>query len=95
MSHAASSKPPIDIDRKEPAALDLTCLADGESARVVGLRGGGEASRRLEALGIGIGSVISKKSSALRRGPIVVERGRAQVALGFELARGILVEPIA
>jgi Fe2+ transport system protein FeoA len=74
--------------------LDLTGLADGQAGRVVGLLGGREAVGRLEAMGIGIGSVIEKKSSALRRGPIVIEWGSTQVALGFGIAKGILVEPI-
>jgi ferrous iron transport protein A len=74
--------------------LDLTCLRDGESGRVVGLRGGREALGKLQAMGIGVGAVISKKSSAARRGPIVIEKGRTQVALGYGIAKGILVEPI-
>ena len=75
--------------------LDLTRLADGRAGRVVGLQGGREAVGRLEAMGIVVGSVIEKKSSALRRGPIVIGRGSTQVALGFGIAKGILVEPIA
>jgi Fe2+ transport system protein FeoA len=74
--------------------LDLTGLPDGTPGRVVGLLGGREAVGRLEAMGIGIGSVIEKKSSALRRGPIVIGRGSTQVALGYGIAKGILVEPI-
>jgi Fe2+ transport system protein FeoA len=74
--------------------MDLTALADGRAGRVVGLRGGREAVGRLEAMGIGVGSVIEKESSALRRGPIVIRSGRTLVALGFGIAKGILVEPI-
>jgi Fe2+ transport system protein FeoA len=81
--------------RGEGEPLDLTCLRDGESARVVGLRGGPESTGRLEAMGIGPGAVIAKKSSALRRGPIVIEKGSTQLALGYRMAEGILVEPIA
>jgi ferrous iron transport protein A len=75
-------------------SLDLTSLRDGESGRVVGLRGGREALEKLQAMGIGIGAVVAKKSSAARRGPIVIEKGRTQVALGYGIAKGILVEPI-
>jgi Fe2+ transport system protein FeoA len=40
------------------------------------------------------GSVIEKKSTALRRGPIVVGRGGTQLAIAYSIARSILVEPI-
>lgn len=76
-------------------ALDLTGLCDGASGRIVRLLGGRDTVGKLEAMGIGPGTVIEKKSSALRHGPIVIERGGTQVALGYGIAKGILVEPIA
>jgi Fe2+ transport system protein FeoA len=76
-------------------AIALTALADGESGRVAGLTCGPVAVGKLEAMGILVGVVIEKKSSALRRGPVVVGRGLVQVALAYAIAKGILVEPIA
>ncbi len=78
----------------EGESLDLTGIGDGESVRVVGLLGGLETVGRLEAMGIGLGAVIAKKSSALRRGPIVIEKGSTHLALGYSIAKGILVEPV-
>jgi Fe2+ transport system protein FeoA len=75
--------------------LDLTAIRDGESVRVLRLRGGREALGKLEAMGIGPGAIIEKKSSALRNGPIVIGKGRVQLALGYDIARGITVERIA
>lgn len=72
----------------------LTALADGESGRIVGLGGGRAAVGRLEAMGILVGAVVEKRSSTLRRGPIVVGAGRVQVALAYAIAKGILVEPL-
>lgn len=74
--------------------LNLTGLPDGESAKVLGFSGVSEFVGRLESMGIMPGTVIEKKSSALRRGPIVVGRGGTQLALAYSIARGILVEPL-
>ena len=75
--------------------LDLTEIRDGESVRILRLQGGREAIGKLEAMGIGPGSVIQKKSAAVRHGPIVIGKGNTQVALGYEIARGIAVERLA
>jgi Fe2+ transport system protein FeoA len=76
-------------------AVALTALADGESGRVAGLTCDRVAAGKLEAMGILVGVVIRKRSSALRRGPVVVGRGSFQVALAYAIAKGILVEPTA
>ena len=75
-----------------PSSLNLTGLSDGQSARVVGFSGGPDLVGKLESMGIMRGAVIEKKSSALRRGPIVVGRGGTQLALAYSIAQGILVE---
>jgi Fe2+ transport system protein A len=72
---------------------ELTRLADGEAARVVGFAGEADGAR-LESMGILVGSIVEKKSTALRNGPVVVERGRTQLALAYCIAQGILVEPL-
>jgi Fe2+ transport system protein FeoA len=74
--------------------LALTALADGESARIVGLSGSRSTMGKLEAMGIAVGAVIEKKSSALRRGPVVVGKGTSQLALAYAIAERILVEPL-
>jgi Fe2+ transport system protein FeoA len=74
--------------------LSLASLPDGESARVLALSGGGEAVARLESMGILVGTVIEKRSSALRGGPIVVGRGSFQLAIAYAIAKAVLVEPL-
>jgi Fe2+ transport system protein FeoA len=91
MRHKQDGAGSIEAD----APLDLTGLRDGESARVVGFHGGREVGGRLEAMGMGLGSIIHKRSSSLRRGPIVIARGSSQVAIGYAMAQGVLVERIA
>ncbi len=72
--------------------LELPELPDGESARIVGVEGGREAAGRLESMGIIVGSTILKKSSALNGGPIVVESGGTNLAIGRGMASKVLVE---
>jgi Fe2+ transport system protein FeoA len=81
-------------DGSGPSSLNLTGLSDGESATVVGFSGEASMAGKLQSMGILPGSVIEKKSSALRRGPIVVGRGGTELALAYSIAQRILVEPL-
>ena len=47
---------------------------------------------RLHSLGIRPGVRIIKVSAMFMRGPVTLQVGRAQVAIGFGMARKILVE---
>jgi ferrous iron transport protein A len=70
----------------------LTTMQEGESGHVVAVHGGHGFRRRLEALGIRPGMKITKKSSQIMRGPVIVQVGGAQIAIGFGMARHIIVE---
>lgn len=72
--------------------LDLTAVAEGETVTIVAFDGGRGMTARLAALGITIGSTITKKSSQLLRGPVVIQHGSTQVAIGFGMARRIYVK---
>ena len=48
---------------------------------------------RLGALGIRPGQRLTKVSAMFMRGPITVQSGGAQVAIGFGMAIRIIVEP--
>lgn len=48
--------------------------------------------RRLNAMGIRPGKQITKVSSMFMRGPVTIQVDNAQLALGFGMARRILVE---
>lgn len=47
---------------------------------------------RLSALGIRPGKRVTKVSSMFMRGPVTIQVGNAQVAIGFGMAKRILVE---
>lgn len=70
----------------------LTQLRAGESGVVVEIQGGWGMVRRLETLGIRVGVRIRKLSAQLMRGPVVVQVNNTQAAIGFGMARRIVVE---
>jgi len=59
---------------------------------VVQVQGGHGVVNRLSALGIIPGKRITKISSVLMRGPVIVEVDRTQIAIGFGMATRILVQ---
>jgi len=72
--------------------VDLTQLEVGQSGVVVNIQGGHGLIRRLESLGIRVGKKVTKVSSQFMRGPVTVRIDNSQVAIGFGMARKILVE---
>ncbi len=73
-------------------AKDLTQLKEGETGTVVGIHGGHGLTYRLESLGIRVGKKVTKVSSQLMQGPITLRVDNCQVAMGFGMARKIMVE---
>ena len=72
--------------------IDLTQLREGQSGRVVIISGGHGLIRRLESLGVRVGKKVTKVSAQFMRGPVTVRIDGFQVALGFGMARKVLVE---
>lgn len=72
--------------------IDLTRMRQGERGRVIDIQGGQGLLRKMETLGIKQGTEIVKVSSQLMRGPITIRVGNTQVAIGFGMARRIMVE---
>ena len=73
-------------------AIDLTRMRKGERGKIVDIQGGWGLLRKMETLGIKQGTEIVKVSSQLMRGPITIRIGNTQVAIGFGMARKIMVE---
>ena len=72
--------------------LTLAQMRTGQTGTVVEVLGGHGLIRRLDALGIRPGKKVTKLSSALFRGPIILRADSTQVAVGFGMARKIIVE---
>jgi len=70
----------------------LAGMQIGQSGVVVQIQGGHGLVNRLNSLGIRPGKRITKTSSMIMRGPVTIEVDRAQVAIGFGMARRIIVE---
>ncbi len=72
--------------------IDLTQLPEGKKAIVIDIVGGFSLTQRLENLGIRVGTKITKVSSQLIGGPIVVKVFNSTVAIGFGMAKKIIVK---
>ena len=70
----------------------LKDLKPGESGRIAQIDGGYGMVGHLAALGIRPGRRITKINSGFMCGPVTIEVDRAQIAIGFGMAKRILVE---
>ncbi|HEY33397.1 MAG TPA: ferrous iron transport protein A [Dehalococcoidia bacterium] len=73
-------------------SVPLSRMEAGQSGRVVQIQGGQGMVNRLGALGIRPGRRITKVSSMFMRGPVTIQVGNAQVAIGFGMAKRIVVD---
>ena len=72
--------------------LTLTEMKTGQTGIVIEVLGGYGLIRRLDALGIRPGRKVTKLSSTLFRGPVMLRVDNTQVAVGFGMARKIIVK---
>jgi ferrous iron transport protein A len=80
------------MTRYENEQLTLAEMRTGQTGTVVEVLGGHGLVRRLDALGIRPGKKVTKMSSTLFRGPVILRVNNTQVAVGFGMARKIIVE---
>lgn len=71
--------------------IDLTQLQPGESGIVQEVQGGVGVVSRIQSIGLRPGKKIKKVSSHFMRGPQTVKIGHLQIAIGFGMAKKILV----
>lgn len=72
--------------------MDLTQLTLGKEGEVIEIQGGYGLTSRMESLGIIPGVKIKKVSSQLMQGPVTIQVGRTNVAIGFNAAKKIIVK---
>jgi ferrous iron transport protein A len=72
--------------------LTLAEMRTGQTGTVVEVLGGHGFIRRLDALGVRQGKKVTKVSSTLFRGPVILRVDNAQVAVGFGMARKIIID---
>ena len=71
---------------------NLIDLRSGESGRIAQIDGGHGMVNRLAALDIRPGRRITKLNSGFMHRPVTIEVDRTQVAIGFGMAKRIMVE---
>ena len=72
--------------------VSLADLESGRTGIVIRVYGGWGIQRRLQALGIRPGATVTKVSAPFRPGAIVVAAGGGQAAIGYGVARKVIVE---
>ena len=72
--------------------IDLTQMQPGEIGIVKEIQGGHGIVRKLQSMGLRPEKKITKVSSHFWHGPQTVEVGNIQIAVGFGMAKSILVE---
>jgi ferrous iron transport protein A len=66
-------------------------MQPGQTGVVASVHGGLDVTQRLDAMGIRPGVNLLKVAGQLFGGPVVVQVGNARMAVGFGLAKKILV----
>jgi len=77
-----------------PAAtglLPLTEITNGQSGTIHSCRGGQAMEQRLNSLGIRQGQRVTRIGGMFMRGPITIKVEKSQVAIGFGMAKHIMV----
>ena len=72
--------------------FNLARMNQGEMGTIIDVQGGYGLIKKLETLGIRPGVIITKLSSQLMHGPITIQIGNSQVAIGFGMAQKIILE---
>jgi len=72
--------------------MDLTQVKSQTKGIVVKILGGYGMMKKVETLGIRIGCEIEKLSSHMMRGPVIVKIGNTRVAIGYGMAKKIIVK---
>jgi ferrous iron transport protein A len=75
-------------------SLTLAGMKAGQSGIVGQIPSGYGIIKRLGALGIRPGLKVTKVNSSFMRGPVTVQFGNTQVAIGYGMANRIVIEPI-
>ena len=72
--------------------VSLVEMAVGESGIIKELKGGFGLNQKLENMGLRIGTKVKKINKPWRKGPVVVQSGNSQLALGYGISQKIMLE---
>lgn len=77
----------------ENEMITVAQMDAGQRGKVVEVLGGQGLLLRLSSMGIRPGKLITKVSSMFMKGPVTIQIDRSQLAIGFGMAKKIIVEP--
>jgi len=77
---------------RQKGQYTLVQMDIGQTGTVIEVLGGRGLVRRLDALGIRPGKKVTKISFTLFRGPVTLRVDNAQIAVGFGMAKRIIVD---
>ena len=72
--------------------MPLTRLRAGQKGKIININGGCGLINKLESLGIIKNRELKKISDQWMKGPILLQHGHSQIALGFQMASKIIVQ---
>lgn len=81
-----------EINERLKMIVDLTQLEENETGIIKNILGGHGIITRLQNLGIRPGKAITKVSSHFMRGPQVISIDNTFIAIGFGIAKKVIVE---
>ena len=71
---------------------DLTQTNKGKTVKVVEITGGQQFRKKIDAIGLRVGSRIVKLSSQVLNGPVTIKIGSTKLAIGHGMAKKIFVD---
>lgn len=74
------------------AMISLDKMPAGKKGIIIDVQGGHGIVQKMNVLGIRPGKEIIKISNQLMKGPIIIRSGNTEIAIGYGMARKIMVE---
>lgn len=91
--YCSSCRPDLQAVEKDLVSkMSLAQMESGASGIVVRVSGGKGMRARLESLGLRVGAEVRKVSAQLLKGPVTIQVGGTQLAIGFGVAQKVFVE---
>jgi Fe2+ transport system protein FeoA len=87
-----NQRPLLNGRQKEASAMTLKEMKIGDRGTIRMIAGGKGVHNKLESMGLREGVSIVKKSAVMNSGPVIIEVGTTQIALGCEIAGKIFVQ---
>jgi Fe2+ transport system protein FeoA len=71
--------------------MNITNLKNGTIAKIKSIKDIKDMNK-LKSMGIFPGNIIIKKSNSIMKGPIIIQIGKTQIAIGYKIAQNIIIE---